>query len=190
MKSISAVGYGLLALGLTACSKQPVEPSPDSSSSAAAVAPAPATASGTVTLAATQGNTTAGAININVVDGVVTLTGQVSGLQADSEHGFHVHEKGDCSAPDGSSAGGHFNPAGAAHGAPSAEMHHVGDILNIKADASGVAPVDVKLAGATFRDGGTNDIAGKAIIVHAQPDDYTTQPSGNAGGRIACGVIQ
>jgi superoxide dismutase, Cu-Zn family len=120
----------------------------------------------------------------------VQITGTVTGLAPDSEHGFHVHQTGDCSAIGFKSAGDHFNPAGVAHGSPTADPHHLGDIPNLRADAQGTAQVNVAIAGATLRDGAGNDLVGKAAIVHAKPDDYTTQPSGDSGDRIACGVIR
>jgi Cu-Zn family superoxide dismutase len=121
--------------------------------------------------------------------GGVSIVGQVGNLEPGSKHGFHVHDKGDCSAPDGSSAGGHFNPTSQEHGNPAAGTHHLGDMLNLEADAQGTANVMVTIAGATLHDGGPNDLIGKGIIVHADPDDYATQPSGNSGGRLACGRI-
>jgi len=113
---------------------------------------------------------------------VVTLKGLTPG-----SHGIHVHEKGDCSAADASSAGPHWNPTGAPHGAPSAASHHMGDFGNLEADAQGNAHFilerpDALLSGAT-------SAIGKAVIIHEKVDDLATQPSGNAGGRVACGVI-
>ena len=140
-------------------------------------------------LAATEGNSVTGEIAFAAIDGGVVLTGQVSGLTPGSEHGFHVHETGDCSAPDGTSAGGHFNPEGNAHGRVGAAEHHVGDTDNLTADDTGVATVDTRLMGATLADGAPTDVLGRAVIVHADPDDYATQPTGNAGARLACGVI-
>ncbi len=120
----------------------------------------------------------------------VQVSGTVSGLKPNQEHGFHVHEKGDCSSADGLSTGGHFNPDAKKHGNHdhSAE-HHAGDMPNLKADANGVANFKVVLNGLTV-DSGANGVKGRAVIVHANPDDYTSQPVGNAGGRLACGVIQ
>jgi Cu-Zn family superoxide dismutase len=100
-----------------------------------------------------------------------------------------VHEKGDCSAPDGSSAGGHFNPTQAQHGNPTGSAHHAGDMVNIRSDKEGVAQVDTTAAGTTLHGDSNTDIIGKAIVVHEGPDDYATQPSGNSGKRVACGVI-
>lgn len=140
-------------------------------------------------LSATEGNSVTGEIAFAAVDGGVAITGQVNGLPPNSEHGFHVHETGDCSAPDGTSAGGHFNPTGAAHGRIGSGPHHAGDTDNIVADDTGVAVIDTRLEGATLADGAPTDVLGRGVIVHADPDDYTTQPTGNAGARLACGVI-
>lgn len=148
----------------------------------------PATVAATAELKPTQGNTTAGTLRFAPVDGGIRVTGQVTGLTP-GEHGFHVHEKGDCSAPDASSAGGHFNPGGNAHGRVGQGEHHGGDSDNITANADGVAEVDTLLEGVTLGDATGTDIIEKAVIVHVDADDYVTQPTGNAGGRLACGVI-
>lgn len=140
----------------------------------------------------TQGNQAAGMLKL-VADGDgVKIVGTIKGLEPNSEHGFHVHEKGDCSAPDASSAGGHFNPGAQMHGNPgdANSPHHLGDVPSIRADAKGIAKVDVKVSAATLGTGQANDIVGKALVVHEKPDDYKTQPSGNSGSRIACGVIK
>jgi Cu-Zn family superoxide dismutase len=155
----------------------------------AAAAPAAPAVTALVALGPTKDHTTSGTLNLEFADGVVEVTGQISGLTADADHGIHVHEKGDCKAPDASSAGEHFNPTTQPHGSPDAPAHHVGDMLNIHADAMGNAMVDLKLQGMTLKDGSPNDIKGKAIVVHEKADDYTTQPAGNSGARLACGVI-
>lgn len=103
-------------------------------------------------------------------------------------HAVHVHEVGDCSATDGSSAGGHFNPAGAAHGSPHAPEHHAGDLGNVWVDASGRGHHVILMPDLTVT-AGPNSVTGRALIVHAGPDDLTSQPTGAAGGRIACGEI-
>lgn len=102
-------------------------------------------------------------------------------------HGFHIHEKGDCSAPDATSAGAHFNPTNEPHASPDAEKRHVGDLGNITADKDGHATLERLDKVLTFE--GPNSIMGKSVIVHEKEDDFTTQPTGNAGGRIGCGVI-
>lgn len=150
---------------------------------------APAAVSANAELQATEGNTAAGTLRFAPVDGGIRVTGQVTGLPGGSQHGFHVHENGDCSAPDASSAGGHFNPASTAHGRVGQGEHHGGDSDNIVANDQGVATVDTLLRGVTLGDATGTDILGKGVIVHADPDDYTTQPTGNAGARLACGVV-
>ena len=139
------------------------------------------------TLAPTAGNTTAGSVTFTQKGDKVTVNVKLSGL-APGGHGFHVHEKGDCSAPDAMSAGGHFNPTGKPHGSPDAPDHHVGDMPMLHADASGNATLTTDLSGLTIGSGAT-DIVGKSVIVHKDPDDYKTQPTGNSGARVACGVI-
>ncbi len=111
------------------------------------------------------------------------------GLRPEREHGFHIHEKGDCSADDGMSAGGHFNPFGKPHGHHGSPERHAGDLPNLKADKGGRAKLDVTLDVITLRPGPAN-ILGRSLIIHADPDDYKTQPTGASGARIACGVIR
>ncbi len=186
-------------LALAAC-KQGAEPEaapaaePAASAEIAAIDPAAPPALdkpvATAALQATEGNTVAGRIAFTVVDGQLRASGHLSGLAPGSEHGFHIHEKGDCSAPDGSSAGGHFNPASAEHGRIEAAAHHGGDMPNIVADAQGNAHVDGPVSSNVNAGKGDGfDIIGRGLIVHADPDDYTSQPTGNAGARLACAVI-
>jgi Cu-Zn family superoxide dismutase len=122
--------------------------------------------------------------------GGVHITGVIGGLPRGRQSAFHVHEKGDCSAVDASSAGNHFNPTAQVHGRASAGAHHAGDMDNLQANAEGVANVDVHLRGVTLGGGAANDIAGRALVVHAGADDYRSQPAGNAGARVACAVIR
>jgi Cu-Zn family superoxide dismutase len=134
-------------------------------------------------------------LNGSTVHGIVTFTKVTDGIQvvADvegltpGEHGFHIHEYGDCSAPDGSSAGGHFNPEGKPHGGPDDAARHVGDMGNLTADETGHAHLEYVDHLMSFS--GSHNIIGRGIIIHANPDDLKSQPSGNAGPRIACGVI-
>lgn len=134
----------------------------------------------------TAGNTVSGWVSFEPMGDHVHVTAEVKGLTP-GKHGFHVHEKGDCSSGDGKSAGGHFNPTGAPHGGPDAEQRHVGDLGNLEADDTGVARYD--RMDMVLRLSGEHSILGRAIIVHAGGDDFTTQPTGAAGARIACGVI-
>jgi len=141
----------------------------------------------TAKLEATRGNAAAGTVTFSQQGDRVMVHARVEGLKPGQEHGFHVHEKGDCSSGDGMSTGGHFNPTGKPHGPQDAD-HHVGDLPALKADANGRADARFHVTGVTVGSG-VADIVGKGLIVHAMPDDYRTQPTGNAGGRIACGVI-
>jgi Cu-Zn family superoxide dismutase len=141
----------------------------------------------TATLAPTAGNTAAGAVTFTQQGDKITVSAKIAGL-APGGHGFHVHEKGDCSAPDAMSAGGHFNPTGMHHGHPDSADHHGGDMPMLQADASGNATLTTDLKGLTIGSG-TTDMLGKSVIVHKDADDYKTQPTGNSGARVACGVI-
>ena len=140
-------------------------------------------------LASASGSLVSGKVTLMPMGDGVHLTGTVGGLPANSTHGFHIHEKGDCSAADASSAGPHFNPAATPHGKAESGAHHAGDMDNVVANAEGVVNLDVHVSGVTLGGGAANDIAGRALVVHAAPDDYTRQPAGNAGARVACGVI-
>ena len=135
----------------------------------------------------TAGNQASGTVWFVQQGPDVLVRGRISGLKPNQEHGFHVHEKGDCSAPDGTSAGAHLNPDGKPHG-PQGGPHHAGDMPSLKADATGTADFRMTVQGSVLS-GAPGDFAGKGVIVHAAPDDYTTQPTGNSGARIACGVI-
>lgn len=118
----------------------------------------------------------------------VEVVANVEGLTP-GDHGYHVHAKGDCSAPDATSAGGHFNPSNHKHGAPESAEHHEGDFGNLTAGKDGKATKTFTMKGITLGEGETS-IIGKGFIVHAKKDDLKSQPSGNAGDRIACGVIE
>ncbi len=139
-------------------------------------------------VAPTQGQKVAGTVRFHHQGDAVHVTGELTGLAPSTKHGFHVHEFGDCSAADGTSAGGHFAPEGHPHGAPDPAQHHAGDLGNVESDASGNAKVDVTVPGLTIATG-DRAIVGRGLIVHGQADDLTSQPSGNAGPRVGCGVI-
>ena len=148
--------------------------------------PAVSVAKAVAMLSPTKGNTVAGLVTFTKVASGVKIVADVTGLTP-GKHGFHIHEFGDCSAPDGTSAGGHFNPSHMEHGAPNVSMHHVGDFGNLEADEAGKAHYErvdtvISLEGA-------DSIIGRAVIVHEKVDDLKTQPTGNAGARVACGAI-
>ena len=176
-------------LTLAACNTTPSSSSSPSSQSA--VVPTTSTAKLAVAvLASASGSLVSGKVTLVPMGaGGVHLTGTVGGLPANSTHGFHIHEKGDCSAVDGSSAGPHFNPFTSVHGRANAGDHHSGDMDNVVSNAEGVVQLNVHVGGVTLGGGSVNDIAGRALVVHAAADDYTSQPAGNAGARVACGVI-
>ena len=144
--------------------------------------------SASANLEPTKGNNVRGTATFTQVGEKVRVVAKVSGLKPNAEHGFHVHEKGDCSSGDGMSTGGHFNPLGTPHGQHGTAPHHAGDLPSLKADASGNAAIDFTASGIAVGSGAT-DVVGKGLIVHRDPDDYKTQPTGNAGPRLACAVI-
>jgi Cu-Zn family superoxide dismutase len=104
-------------------------------------------------------------------------------------HGLHVHERGDCSAPDATSAGAHFNPGGMPHAAPTELKRHAGDLGNIEVAANGTGHLELVTDLLTVKPG-PNSVVGKAVIFHEKRDDMTTQPTGDAGGRTSCGVVR
>lgn len=144
--------------------------------------------SATAVLAPTKGNSVSGTVNFSQKGDGVLVEAKVTGLKANGTHGFHIHEKGNCSAPDASSAGPHFNPAGTQHGGPVGSVRHGGDLGNLKADANGYAQASIEVSGITL---GTdaNSIIGRAVVIHAGTDDLKSQPAGNSGARVACGLI-
>lgn len=177
-----------IATALAACASTPAtrtQPTP-----VAVPATTGASQSAVANLAAASGSLVSGKLMLSAMSYGVYIRGDVGGLSPGSTHGFHIHENGDCSAADASSAGGHFNPATQPHGQAEAGAHHLGDIDNVVADAGGVAHVNARVVGVVLGGGASNDIAGRAIVVHAKADDYISQPSGDAGARIACGVIE
>lgn len=135
----------------------------------------------------TEGNKVKGWVKFEQTNAGVKVTAHVEGLKPNSKHGFHIHEFGDCSAPDGTSAGGHYNPEGHEHALPDGKTRHAGDLGNLEANAQGMAHYEMVVANISVS-GEKNPILGRGVIVHAQPDDGS-QPVGNAGARLACGVI-
>ena len=129
-----------------------------------------------------------GTLNFSEVRGIVSVNGTITGLTPNARHAFHVHEKGDCSKPDFTSAGSHYNPTQQPHGAWDGAKHHVGDMPQLMSDAKGTATVSFNSDSMRLR--GPETIIGKAVIVHRDPDDVNAQPVGNAGPRLACGVIK
>ncbi|MBC7525624.1 MAG: superoxide dismutase family protein [Flavobacterium sp.] len=143
----------------------------------------------TINLEPKSGSSVSGVATFSEKNGEVSFEAKLKGLTS-GVHGIHIHEKADCSDADAKSAGGHWNPTFQKHGKFTDAEHHKGDIGNFTADANGNATVTLKTNEWCIGCGDTNkDILGKGLIVHANPDDYTTQPTGNAGGRVACSAI-
>ncbi len=145
----------------------------------------------TVTLEPKSNSTVAGTATFTEKNGKVTFVAKMSGLQP-GVHAIHIHEKSDCSAADGSSAGGHWNPTFKKHGKWGSAEYHKGDIGNFTADAKGNGTITLTTDEWCIGCGdATKDVLGKGLIVHQGTDDFTTQPTGNAGGRVACaGIIK
>jgi Cu-Zn family superoxide dismutase len=182
MKILPVTAAFALALPLLAASQEKPAPAHDHG----AMAAAPEAGKAVAVLTSAAGDDVAGTIWFTRAGSGVQVKAKITGL-APGTHGFHVHEFGDCSAPDFTSAGSHFNPMSQPHAGPQAEARHVGDLGNITAGADGVATVDMTdkhLAFAVH-----HGVIGRAVIVHAKADDLKTQPTGDAGGRLACGVI-
>lgn len=141
----------------------------------------------TCLLSPTKGNQAKGKVTFTAEKDGVKIVADVYNLKPGA-HGFHIHEKGDCSAPDASSAGDHFNPTGVHHGGPDDQERHAGDLGNIIADETGHAHYERldKLISLE----GVNSVVGRSVVIHEKADDFKTQPTGNSGGRIACGLIK
>lgn len=165
-----AVCASLLSL-LSSCATTP----PDGPSATAVVRPA-------------SGSQAHGTVKFTQVGTRVRVDAEIAALSP-GMHGMHVHEKGDCTAPDAASAGPHFNPATKKHGGPSGAERHAGDLGNLEANEYGKATVTVMVEGISVSNG-ADGVIGRGIIVHADPDDLKTDPSGNSGGRIGCGTIE
>ena len=149
--------------------------------------PMPAAGKASAAIEGRSGSKLTGTAEFTVHGGQMMITVSVKGA-APGVHAVHIHEKGDCSAPDATSAGGHFNPTGHQHGAPDAKEHHAGDLGNMTVAADGSGSIMVHTGDLALD--GANSVIGHAIIIHEKSDDYVTQPTGNAGGRIGCGVIK
>ena len=201
MKSntLSLTLAALALAGLVACEKKTTEvveaPPPAASEAAAPVAPAPAIGTNPappgagqtadVTLQS-QDPKVSGTVHFTSEAGGVHVVADVKGVKP-GQHGFHLHEKGDCSAPGYKSAGGHFNPANASHACDPTNPRHAGDFGNLTVDKDGNGHLDMTTTGLSFD--GPNSLLGKAVILHAGVDDCKTQPTGNSGDRLACGVV-
>jgi Cu-Zn family superoxide dismutase len=135
-----------------------------------------------------KGEKAAGVLKFSESFGTVKVEGQFEGLDKNSKHAIHIHEFGDCTAADFVSAGGHYNPAGHAHGAPDGEVRHIGDLGNLETNGKGQARLKMTVSEMSIN-GSINPVLGRSVVVHKNHDDFLSQPAGGAGPRIACGVI-
>ncbi len=172
-------GAALIAANATPVAAEPGAP---------ASAPAGNSKKASATIEARSGSKITGTATFEEMRDDVHVTVEIAGATP-GEHGVHIHEKGDCSAPDASSAGPHFNPAGRAHGAPGAPMHHAGDFGNITIGPDGRGTLSIMSHDINVK-GGPRSVRGRAIVIHEKPDDLKSQPAGDAGARIGCGVIR
>ena len=140
--------------------------------------------------AATQptNNNVTGTVTFTQTGSAVTFVADIDGLEPNTSHGFHIHDKGDLSDPKLAGAGGHFNPTHEMHGGPMSEHHHMGDLGNLTADANGHAHLEGAVPGVTLTVGDLG-IIGRSVIIHAKEDDLHSQPAGESGPRVAGGVI-
>ena len=137
----------------------------------------------------TKNGKASGTVDFYQIGSKVRVVANISGLVPGRQHGFHIHEAGDCSSGDGMSTKGHFNPLGKPHAHHATADRHAGDMPALQSDATGKAVLETDLDVITVTAGPTS-VVGRGLIVHADPDDYKTQPTGNAGARIGCAVIQ
>ncbi|MFU8815860.1 MAG: superoxide dismutase family protein [Pseudomonadales bacterium] len=179
-----------LVLALGACGGERPAPAEMTGDPQHSGGSAPSATQAHVELAPTEGSEVRGSLTFTDEGGALRLHGTITGLEPGSARGFHIHEFGDCSAPDATSAGGHWNPQGHDHGRRSQGEFHAGDMDNITADASGSVTVDDVLTGLEIGTGSARDVVGRSVIVHKGTDDYVSQPTGDAGARAACGVIE
>ena len=177
MKSFRASFIGLTLLAFASLIVVAQTPAPKSAASSKAIA----------VLHPTAGNKVSGTVTFTPVADGMQVHAEITGLTP-GKHGFHVHEFGDCSAADGTSAGAHFNPTNQPHAGPDAAARHEGDMGNVDADSSGNAKLDYVDHQISLTTDAKSAI-GRSVVVHAKPDDLKTQPSGDSGARIACGVI-
>lgn len=135
-------------------------------------------------------NNVTGTVTFTTEGDHLTFVADIDGLAPNTEHGFHIHDKGDLSDPELKSAGGHFNPTHEHHGGPNTPHHHAGDLGNLTADANGHAHLEGTVEHATLGGPADTSILGRSVIIHAKPDDEKSDPAGNSGARIAGGVIK
>ncbi len=190
--SLTLCAAALVALAACAPKERAVEQPPPAVEETTQPAPeAPPAVSlpmmASTTLQPKPGSNVGGTVSFTQEGDSVRVAANLQGV-APGSHGFHVHETGDCGAADFNSAGAHFNPGAAPHGAPTDAARHAGDLGNLEIAADGTGSLTLSTALLTVAPG-PNSVVGKAVILHEKADDFKTQPTGDAGGRIACGVV-
>lgn len=182
IQKLFSVGLIAIAFILTSCAQQQQDPqqmqqeaTPETNFTKAVAVIHP-----------TEGDSVSGTVTFEKTDNGVQVTAEVSGL-SEGKHGFHIHQYGDCTASDGTSAGGHYNPTNNDHGSPTQDNRHMGDMGNLTADGEGNASLNY--TDSMIKLNGSNSIIGRGIVIHGGEDDLKSQPSGAAGPRLGCGVI-
>jgi Cu-Zn family superoxide dismutase len=166
------------------------EPTPEPEATPADVAPpAAAPKSLSVSLVSKSKSKVTGTVTLTEVEGGVKLAVQIANLKP-GDHGMHVHEKADCSAPDAKSAGDHFNPSKHAHGMPDSDAKHLGDLGNVTASKDGTVSTEITVKGANLKEGDPSSFMGRSLVVHEKKDDGKSQPAGNSGARIGCAELK
>jgi superoxide dismutase, Cu-Zn family len=187
-KSIVWVLFIIVSIGLTSCNTGSKQESTEDTSDNSQANEEKATAK--ATMEAASGSKVTGEVTFTEEDGGVRFELAVDNLTP-GEHAVHLHEKGDCSADDASSAGGHWNPTMKPHGKrDGGHAFHKGDIGNMNVGADGKGTMQMTVEGWSIGGADSTNVIGKSVIIHEKPDDFTTQPSGNAGARVSCGVIK
>lgn len=186
MKNI--ITLSLLFTALVSCTHKTTKTEDTTASSTPAPTATPAPTRAQAVLKAAGGEKIKGIIHFTEENGKMKVESMVEGLKP-GPHGFHIHEVGDCSKADFASAGGHFSVEHTKHGAPDSKVRHAGDLGNLMANNKGVAKSTLTVQGVTLQSG-PNSILGRAVIIHKDKDDFTSQPAGNSGARQACGIIE
>ncbi|MCA6074784.1 superoxide dismutase family protein [Fulvivirga sedimenti] len=190
-RSIYVLGFLIVFGACSTSTKEEAAATDDMTTELAEEMEVPAAPMAMASMSPASGSNVTGTITFTQTgDNTVQMDIEINHLVPGS-HAIHLHEKGDCSADDASSAGGHWNPSGVDHGNRMGDgMHHAGDIINLEAGADSTATNSLEITGWTIGGDSATNILNHAVIIHAGADDFTSQPSGAAGGRVSCGVIR
>jgi Cu-Zn family superoxide dismutase len=178
----------VLATFAAGCASAPAPESSAKSAPSCADCPFAGLSDAVAAVNPTKGNAVHGVVRFTQTADGVRVVADIEGLKPNAKHAFHVHEFGDATGADGKTAGGHYNPDNHPHAGPDAAMRHAGDLGNLETDATGTAHYDRVISGISIACGHA-PVVGRSVVIHASEDDLSTQPAGNAGDRIAVGVI-